>query len=282
MASTVNNAAGTRSGKRPIVGIGRIIGWPSGSLWIGRHLGQNHDHAHHAIQISLALEGSFRIRTASLSEWHETKGVVIMPDRTHRFDGCGATVATIFVEPNSATGLALTRRLADSDATLLPDDEVCDTVRYLRVQYLAAAPNDVIAQMARGAVCRLAGNSLATPGGDPRITAALAWMRTRLAVPIRLEEVAAAVHLSPGRFRHLFVAQTGTSVRAWLLWARLNMAFTTASHGRSWTEAAHEAGFADAAHLTRTCRRMFGMAPSMLEQEQPVGHAQMPAGTGRP
>jgi AraC family transcriptional regulator len=32
--------------------------------------------------------------------------------------------------------------------------------------------------------------------------------------------------------------------------------------GRSWTEAAHATGFADSAHLTRTCRRMFGMHPA--------------------
>lgn len=80
----------------------------------------------------------------------------------------------------------------------------------------------------------------------------------RVATPIRLEEVAATVHLSSGRFRHLFVAQTGTSLRAWLLWARVARAVEYAFQGRSWTEAAHEAGFADAAHLTRTCRRMFG------------------------
>jgi hypothetical protein len=44
---------------------------------------------------------------------------------------------------------------------------------------------------------------------------------------------------------------------------------TCAFQGRSWTEAAHDAGFADAAHLTRTCRRMIGLAPSMLVPEEP-------------
>jgi len=50
------------SRKRPVAGIGRIIGWPGGSLWIGRHLAPIQEHAHHAIQISLAMEGSFRIQ----------------------------------------------------------------------------------------------------------------------------------------------------------------------------------------------------------------------------
>lgn len=92
-------------------------------------------------------------------------------------------------------------------------------------------------------------------------------MRARLATPIRLQDVAAAVHLSPGRFRHLFVAQTGTSFRAWLLWARAEQAIAAANQGMSWTAAAQAAGFADAAHFTRTCRRVFGIAPTMLAFE---------------
>ena len=35
-------------------------------------------------------------------------------------------------------------------------------------------------------------------------------------------------------------------------------------NGASWTGAAHEAGFADSAHLTRTFVRMFGINPADL------------------
>jgi hypothetical protein len=33
--------------------------------------------------------------------------------------------------------------------------------------------------------------------------------------------------------------------------------------GGSWPEAAHAANFADSTHLTRTCRRKFGLAPPL-------------------
>ncbi|HXS03815.1 MAG TPA: AraC family transcriptional regulator [Rhodanobacter sp.] len=217
------------------------------------------------------MEGSFRIQADGWPAARGTRGMVVMPDRRHRFDGCGAWVATLFVEPNSARGAALRERFAGFDIALLPDDEVREAVRYLRAQYTAAAPDDVMAQFAQGAVCRIAGNPAMAPSEDPRITTALAWMHARLATPIRLEEVAATVHLSPSRFRHLFVAQTGTSLRAWLLWARVARAVEYAFQGRSWTGAAHEAGFADAAHLTRTCRRVFGVAPTMLVPSKLTG-----------
>ena len=68
--------------------------------------------------------------------------------------------------------------------------------------------------------------------------------------------------LSPGRFRHLFAAQTGMGLRPYILWRRLLRVWELAMSGESFSAAAHAAGFADSAHLTRTSRRMFGVPPS--------------------
>jgi AraC-like DNA-binding protein len=89
--------------------------------------------------------------------------------------------------------------------------------------------------------------------------------------------LAAAVHLSPGRFRHLFVTETGVSCKAYILWERLNVALALGFGGASWTEAAHAANFADSAHLSRTCRRMFGMAPTGGRIEHVVPTSKVPA-----
>ena len=47
--------------------------------------------------------------------------------------------------------------------------------------------------------------------------------------------------------------------------------------GGSWTEAAQQAGFAESAHLSRTCRRMFGIAPTMLVREDVIRPNEVPA-----
>jgi AraC family transcriptional regulator len=260
-------AANSESPKRKLAGVGRVIVWPGGSVWVGRHVGQVRDHAHHAIQISLALEGRFRAKARCWPETRETAGMVVMPDRPHCLDGCDTTVATLFVEPNSIPGSALRKRFAGLDVALLSDEESEACAYQLRREYLSSALDLRLTQFARAAICRIAGDPLLAPRSDPRISSALEWMRHRLATPMRLQQVAAAVHLSPGRFRHLFVAQTGTSFRAWLLWARAEHAIAAAHHGMSWTDASLDAGFADAAHFTRTCRRVFGIAPSMLAFE---------------
>lgn len=254
--------------KRALTGVGRVVIWPGGSLWVGRRMGQVQQHAHHAIQISLALEGRFQIQSASWPQPQQATGAVVMPDQPHGLDGCEAMLALLFVEPNSLPGAALRKRFSGHHLALLSAAESEAAVNYVRQAYLRNEPDSQLAQFAKGAICRIAGNPGDAPASDPRITAALAWMRSRLALPMRLDEVAKAVHLSPGRFRHLFVAQTGTSFRAWLLWARAEHAIAAATRGMSWSDAAMEAGFADAAHFTRTCRRVFGIAPTMLAFEK--------------
>lgn len=252
------------SRKRAIAGVGRVLVWPGGSIWIGRHVGHVPTHAHHAIQISLALDGRFRIRAPGWAQSQPTAGVVIQPDRPHSLDGCDGSVATLFVEPNSTMGAALRRRYGASDVTLLDAGQCERTVADIRARFDAAAANEILVQSARDAIAQIAGDPAIGAPSDARITAALDWMRQRLTTPLRLEDVAEAVHLSPSRFRHLFVAQTGTSFRAWVLWARAEAAIESGTHGGSWTQAAQDAGFADAAHFTRTCRRVFGIAPTML------------------
>lgn len=250
--------------KRPIAGIGRVIVWPGASIWVGRDVGLVADHAHHAIQISLALEGPFRIRAKSWQLWRDVRGAVVMPDQVHSLDGCRTPVATIFVEPNSRQGLALRRRFAGAEVALLEDMEAEASGAGIREPFCTGAPDQALIDHAKSAICRIAGNPSSAPPSDLRIGSALRWMREHLRSPMRLQDVAAAVHLSPDRFRHLFVEQTGTSFRAWLLWARTEDAIAGATRGLSWTEAAQASGFADAAHFTRTCRRVFGIAPTML------------------
>ena len=164
-------------GKRSVAGIGRVIGWPGGSLWIGVHLGTVQTHAHHAIQISLAMDGDFHIRAADWPQARAARGMVVMPDRPHSFDGRGASIATLFVEPNSRSGAALRERFAGFDVALLSDAETRAAVEHLQAQYADGADNLLLSQYAKGAICRVAGDPVLAPSDDPRITAALAWMR---------------------------------------------------------------------------------------------------------
>jgi len=251
---------------RSIAGIGRVLLWPGASLWIGRQAGPVAPHAHHALQISLALTGHVRLRSDPSGPWDEHAAVLVRPHQRHAFDGNGETVAQLFVEPETVLGRALLERHADP-LTLLPDGVAAAMAAPLAAAYAERASDDALVAAAHQALAALAGELPATAPIDPRIARAIARVRERLAEPLSLAEAAASAHLSPSRFRHLFAEQTGMAFRPYLLWARVGAAVEAAMRGGSWTEAAQAWGFADSAHLTRTCRRMFGIAPTMLVRE---------------
>ncbi len=70
--------------------------------------------------------------------------------------------------------------------------------------------------------------------------------------------------LSPSRLRHAFLEHVGVNTSRYRWWLRLRLAALALKQGRSLTDAAHEAGFSDAAHFSRTFRGAFGFPPSRL------------------
>jgi len=266
LLSRVAADAPTTASRRAIAGVGQVLLWSGGSLWIGRDAGRAERHSHHAIQVALTMDSHLRM-AAGDGEWHEHRGAVVPPHLPHRFDGRGQRTAMLFVEPETAQGRALLERHGAGAISDLPADQAEALVAPLRTAYLAGAGKEALTVLGRDAIAALAGRMAADTGIDPRIARTIAWVRGRLDAPISLNEAAGVAHLSPSRFRHLFVAQTGVSFRAYLLWARVETAVGAAMNGQSWTAAAQDAGFADSAHLSRTCRRMFGIAPATLVKE---------------
>jgi AraC family transcriptional regulator len=266
--------------RRGAGGVGRVLLWKGASVWVGRDTGQVQPHSHHAIQVTLAAAQPIRIRDAAEKTWHETSAAIVMPDRWHVFDGCGQPVAMVFVEPETLAGRALLARYGEHDVSLLPDDGLGALAAALHAVFDARGTDQSLIEAAQRVVEHLA----ATPAGpqavDRRIAVVLDRVRDQPGAELTLSQAAAMAHLSPSRFRHLFVAQTGISFRAYLLWARVGFAVARGLAGGSWTEAAQQAGFADSAHLSRTCRRMFGLAPTMLVPENPAPAAGR--ATGRP
>jgi len=99
---------------------------------------------------------------------------------------------------------------------------------------------------------------------DSRVACALEYFQTDPTHRFTAAEISSEVALSPSRFAHLFREQLGLPVRRYLLELRLRRALLQVADGNSLTTSAHSAGFADSAHLSRTFRRMTGIAPSSL------------------
>lgn len=81
-----------------------------------------------------------------------------------------------------------------------------------------------------------------------------------------LESLAREVELSPSRLSHLFVESFGLTLRNYLGWARIQRAAALLNNKKSLTDIAHEAGFADLAHMSRVVTGVFGAPPSYFLQ----------------
>jgi AraC family transcriptional regulator len=251
-----------------VAGIGQIYMWEGGSLLIGHSAGATDVHAHHAFQVAIAGDPSTPLRFRTADEWAEYPVAIIPSHRRHAFDGGGATVAHIFVEPETPEGRAIAERYRDDEGIVrLPRQRLAPSVERLFAAWEEARGAEHLIPAARAVVRELTGGVEPRTAVDERVLRAIAYLRQNLHRPITLDEVAASVFLSPSRFRHLFVQETGMALRPYLLWLRFMRVLEDAAAGETLTAAAHRAGFADSAHLTRTSHRMFGIAPTALRFE---------------
>lgn len=250
-------------------GTGQICPWDGGSLWIGRTTAPTDVHAHHAVQVALALEGTFRFQSPEDGAWLDCRGAVIASNRPHAFDGRTAPLlAHLFVEPQSLPGRVLGHRFPAAHGIRELTGPLLDSaVRVLAAGHRASRDPAQLVAAARAALRALTDGVDAPEPADPRILRTLAHLRANLEEPISLEQAAAVANLSPSRFRHLFVQEVGLAFRPYVLWLRLNRAVEAFAAGEALTAAAYQAGFADSAHLSRTFRRMYGIAAASLQLE---------------
>ncbi len=211
-------------------------------------------HRHHAAQITFGLDGPVVFESPQTG-LQRADMLLIPPDTMHAHPAFGASVF-LYLDPESAEWIRFPDR---EDSRILP----LPLNQQLPLVARSAAAGDVSA--ARLLVDGLIGKS-STRGhrDDALVSNTCALIRRSLDGPIRLAALSKAVHLSPSRLVHRFREATGVPLRRYVLWCRLRTATDAALQGSSLTEAAHLAGFADSAHLTRTFRAMFGVAPSVV------------------
>ena len=72
------------------------------------------------------------------------------------------------------------------------------------------------------------------------------------------------------RLAHLFTDEVGISIRQYLLWIKMRYAAELFVRNKTLSEVAHEIGFSDSSHLSRTFTRYFALTPSYLANNKLV------------
>lgn len=253
--------AGTMTGRAAVHG--SLFLWHGRALVIGPGIDST-PHAHFATQLTIGPDRSFcaRVGIAPAAPWIETRAALFAPNQQHQIDCGGATLAHLFAElpqhgsrvktalqaqyhvlPDFALVLAA---INAASAGRLDIDAAEDSVRQWLDCALPAAP--------------------AHKRVDSRIGDTLDWLAAHPGENPGGAALAARVHLSESRFTHLFRQQTGLPLSRYQLWTRLLAGVEAVAAGDNMTNAAHRAGFSDLAHMSRTFRATFGVAPSQLQK----------------
>ncbi len=220
-------------------------------------------HSHHAIQLTASRDGQVALTDASSGI--DAKCVAVASDAKHRLEGQGLLLF-IFVEPESLAGRALSAALFGlSRLAAINSRAFLDTLITLEEAFDDGMSVEDMLAIGRRAVGSLV-SVKDPPLPDQRVLRVIEHIR--IAEDQNLAEVAEAaeVYLSPSRLRHLFAEQTGLPFRTYVLWLKLMRAMEIYAAGQSLTAAAHEAGFADSPHFSRTFRRTFGLPATALSR----------------
>ena len=249
---------------------GDFVAWNGGCVLIGEGGGGTIEpHTHYAIQLCIGAPSGLRVRSGHQGAWQACAAALVPSRALHTIDvGDCRWGAVLFVEPETPEGRALTARLRGA-LECLDAAAIEPAVERLHAAWTVEREPAAVAAACRDLVRQLSATAPREPS-DPRVLAAVEIIGRRLETAPSLDEVAREVHLSPSRFRHLFVEETGMPMRTYMLWRRLLRVWSLLMEGETLSGAAHAAGFADSAHLSRTARTMFGLAPSAIRMAGPL------------
>jgi AraC-like DNA-binding protein len=189
------------------------------------------------------------------ARWRRCTAVIVGRDIVHEIDARGAFVVMAFVGAQIQLGVTVVAQ--NRSPTGLSNEEAARWRRELGDPRTLDATR--VKRWVRSTLIRSA-------HADSRVDRVIRMLRQQ---PLdthstSLVELSKIAGLSPSRFAHVFSESFGVPVRPYMRWLRLMRAVRELVSGRSVTHAAHIAGFADAAHLTRTCRRTLGVSPGIL------------------
>jgi AraC-like DNA-binding protein len=239
--------------------------WPRWVLYLGRSF-DSHTHTHHAVQLSIGLDGPLRLNKKSD---HEVllPAVIIDSETEHSLQVEGQWVASIYLEPESEDYERLVDYYSGASSGGFSSLAIPAKLKAGFSRLLAAELDPTLAKQL---LQQLIGQTTvhATQVLDPRVIKVLKHLELSQGLNVPLEQLAKHVSLSSTRLAHLFRQQIGTPIRRYVLWQKLRMAARVAAQGQSLIYAAHEAGFSDSAHLTHSFQKLFGINPSFLFGQQ--------------
>lgn len=240
-----------------------LILWKDITLFLGSNPRAISNHQHPILQFILGIDEPF-VWKNPVGAWEEKRTLLVAPNQQHECDAKGKRIMNLGIDPESDLGGWILQQYLTQNALI--EFPAKDLARFNLMEFNKSIesqkwPNAY--QLIKG-LFDFKKQSLELPQKDERIQKILQFISQHIHTPIDTHTLMEVAHLSESRMLHLFKQEMGLPIRNYILWYRLQIALRYAMKGGSLTEAAHTAGFADQAHMTRTCVRTMGLPPSVI------------------
>lgn len=221
----------------------------------------NSPHKHFAIQLSISSEKNITIKNGSSTTYH-LKNALIKSNISHEID-CSSQQLLLLIDPTSSFGHYLNQLTSENISSFdLPLATILSTTLKDIITGKSSFKNSVI-QLKKhlekiNCQCKTQNHF-----NDDRIQNAINYLDLNYNRIIPVEEIAELCCLSPSRFLHLFKEKTGITYRRVQLWNKISRSFKLLPH-QTITETAHQFGFSDSAHYSKTFKQNFGFSPKLF------------------
>ena len=241
----------------------KLVLWNDLTLFWGKNPRAISKHSHPIIQWVVGREGHHFLSKNVNGIWEEKKGLLIAPNVHHECDARHVPILSLAIDPDSSLGEWIVEKFFTEKKVVSFPSEAISHKKDAQIALL-------VQQEKWPALRRLITASFEyQPLGrqarkDKRVEAVLDFISENIHTPINTKTLTQIAFLSESRLLHLFKQEMGLPIRNYILWYRLQVAFKYILKTKSLTEAAYFAGFADQAHMTRTCVKMMGLPPSVI------------------
>jgi AraC-like DNA-binding protein len=223
-------------------------------------------HKLHAAFIIVPLNQTSEITTEHGEQISYT-GLFIPPNTKYKNQTMKAHLLALQIDPDSIYFHGISH-LLDKGISTFESQKVPDLA--LRVKKILENGSESEAVLLKKSILKLLEEQNPAPKKhrqiDSRVLLAINYLKNLpdLTENTNLSHLSKLVGLSQDRFRHLFSENMNISLRRYILYLRIKKTAFYLSQEMNLTRAAHNSGFADLAHLSRTFREMYGNNPSSM------------------
>lgn len=213
-------------------------------------------HQHYAMQLCIPVDN---IEINGLS----TQSALFIDSDVRHFVSSNAEILSFWFHPESMIGREIKQEYFKHEKIV--------TLHHLNLQRYVKTVSDkldrkaALEQITQYILEKLLMEDTQISPLDSRIKKIIHYMDQTDVSHLHYDAIVSQVFLSKSRLTHLFKKEIGTSITKYLLWKRLlYTSMQLLKSDMTFTEAAHQSGFADAAHFSRTFKANFGIDPRTI------------------